>query len=82
MDIFPKDIVDQLDRYVIGQKHYPVNYNLKHITLYILLSFSLYALMTILPIENTPIRLIINTVIILSFIAIAYKLDVKKLIRR
>lgn len=68
--------------YVIGQKHYPVNYNLKHISLYILLSFGLYLLMSIIPIENTPIRLIINTIIILSFIAIAYKLDIKKLIRR
>ncbi len=68
--------------YLIGQKHYPVNYNLKHITLYILLSFCLYALMFFVPIENTPIRLIINTIIILSFIAIAYKLDIKKLIRR
>ncbi len=68
--------------YIIGQKHYPVNYNLKHITLYILLSFSLFALMSIIPIENTAIRLIINTIIILSFIAIAYKLDIKKLIRR
>lgn len=68
--------------YVIGQKHYPVNYNLKHITLYILLSFCLYALMSFVPIENTPTRLIINTIIILSFIAIAYKLDIRKLIHR
>ncbi len=66
--------------YLVGQRHYPVNYNIKHITIYLLSALVLYLIMHYLPIENTIIRLILNTIIIIFFILGAYKLDIKKLI--
>ena len=68
--------------YLMGQKHYPINYNLKHITIYLLSSIALYFLMANIRLENLALTLTINTIIIISFLAIAYKLDIKRLIRK
>ena len=68
--------------YLMGQKHYPINYNIKHITIYLVSSIALYFLMANIRLENLALTLTINTIIIISFLAIAYKLDIKRLIRK
>lgn len=68
--------------YLMGQKHYPINYNIKHITIYLVSSIALYFLMANIRLENLALSLTINTIIIISFLAIAYKLDIKRLIRK
>ncbi|MDD2192125.1 MAG: polysaccharide biosynthesis C-terminal domain-containing protein, partial [Bacteroidales bacterium] len=68
--------------YLMGQKHYPINYNIKHITVYLVSSIALYFLMANIRLDNLALSLTINTIIIISFLAIAYKLDIKKLIRK
>jgi O-antigen/teichoic acid export membrane protein len=68
--------------YLLGQKYYPINYNLKHIFIYIFSTLLLYLLMTILPIESTTIKLLVNTILIIIFVFIAYKLDIKQQIRK
>lgn len=68
--------------YLFGQKYYPIDYDLKHISIYILSALALYFLMTGLRTETIYLNLIINTLIIIGFIAIAYILDIRKLVRK
>jgi O-antigen/teichoic acid export membrane protein len=62
--------------YVIGQKHYPVNYDLKRILGYIILAGLLFLtsdfLISDLP---NPIKLSINSLILVGYLGIAFKLE-------
>jgi O-antigen/teichoic acid export membrane protein len=56
--------------YLLGQKHYHINYDLKKIGLFTGLALLLYFISTWINIENLPIKLSLNTAFVLFYIAI------------
>lgn len=55
--------------YIIGQKKYPIDYPLKDMFVYLILAAVLYALSVCLRIENTVVRLSVNTIMLIAFVA-------------
>ncbi len=70
------NFVMMLLSYFLGQKYYPINYNLKSIGIYFLLFAVLYIAGMYVPIENEVIRLIYRTVLLGIFIVYMVKKDV------
>lgn len=56
--------------YLLGQKFYPVNYDLWPIVKYFVVALLCFGLIYYLPIDNTLMNLIKNTLVFVSFIAI------------
>ena len=67
--------VAMLLSYFVGQKKYPIRYDLKAIGGYVLLAAVLYAAGTYLPIDNLWLRLLWRTVLLLAFLAWVVKHD-------
>ena len=64
----------------LGNKHYPVNYDLKRILGYLALSVLLYFTSTFINGNSAPINLIINNLLLIGFGLVVWKLEGKKLI--
>ena len=65
--------------WAIGQKFYPVKYPIKRFLLYIILALGLYFVMNAFQnLDNTALRLSINTLCVLIFLVVAFFLDIKK----
>lgn len=67
--------VSMLLSYFVGQKKYPINYDLKSIGGYVLLALVIYAVGEWMPLENTVLRLLFRTVLLAVFIAYIIKHD-------
>ena len=67
--------VAMLRSYFVGQKKYPINYDLKSIGGYVLLALVIYAVGEWMPLENTVLRLLFRTVLLALFIAYIIKHD-------
>lgn len=67
--------VAMLLSYFVGQKKYPINYDLKSIGGYVLLALVIYAVGEWMPLENTVLRLLFRTVLLAVFIAYIIKHD-------
>ena len=67
--------------YFIGNKHYPVNYDLKRILGYLGLSLTLYAIYVLFKSEMVVINLLIGNVLLLAFIAFIWKIEKKHFIK-
>lgn len=61
--------------YFVGQRKYPIRYDLKSIGLYILLAVALYVVGEQIPIQNVILRLAFRTVLLLIFIVYIVKKD-------
>lgn len=61
--------------YFVGQKKYPIHYDLKGIGGYVLLALLLYAVGEWMPLDNTVLRLLFRTLLLLVFIAYIIKHD-------
>jgi O-antigen/teichoic acid export membrane protein len=61
--------------YFWGNKHYPVNYDLKRIFGYLGLSLTLYFISLLIKTESTGISLFINNLMLVGFIFIVWKLE-------
>ncbi len=61
--------------YIVGQKYYPVKYDLKGIALYVLLTAALYAAMVLVDVGGTLATTIYRTALLLVFAAAIYVLD-------
>jgi len=68
--------------YLFGQKFYPVDYKVKRLVIYIFGAIGLFVIMANLPFSSVGLKMLINTILLLLFIAGAYKFDVKQLIKR
>ena len=69
--------------YFLGQKYNPINYPLKDIAIYTLAALALYLAMAYMPESVGSIgRIAINTVLILLFVALIWKKDMEKLIKK
>jgi len=64
-----------------GNKHYPVNYDLKRILGYVGLSLTLYVLSTFISIDSVTIKLITNNIFLIAFGALIWKLEKKSLLK-
>ena len=61
--------------YFIGQKKYKVDYQLKEIAVYAVMTIALFTLSRVVHIDNTVARLAFNTVLLLLFVAYILKKD-------
>ncbi len=59
--------------YFVGNKHYPINYDLKTILAYIAFALLLYFVFISLPINNTSINLVIGNLLLLVFLYVAWR---------
>ncbi len=64
--------------YFLGNKHYPVNYDLKRILGYLCLSVILYALSVFLKTHSSTINLIINNLLFVGFVIVIWKVEKKQ----
>ncbi|GHT45249.1 polysaccharide biosynthesis protein [Bacteroidia bacterium] len=61
--------------YFIGQKNYPIKYNLKTIGFYTTLAAALYAASYLVPLENRFLHLIFNTLLLCIYLVVLVKRD-------
>ena len=61
--------------YFIGQKRNAIDYDLKDIFKYVALFMALYGISTVLPIENSILKMACNTVLLIVFVAYFIKKD-------
>ena len=61
--------------YFVGQRKYPIRYDLRAIGLYVLLAAVLYGLAMYVPIDNLWLRLLWRTVLLLAFLAYIIRRD-------
>jgi O-antigen/teichoic acid export membrane protein len=61
--------------YFLGNKHYPVNYDLKRILGYLTLSITLYFLSRVIKTDFVLFNLLINNILVVAFIAVIWKLE-------
>jgi O-antigen/teichoic acid export membrane protein len=61
--------------YFMGNKHYPVNYDLKRILGYLALSVTLYALSIFIKTDSIAIKLVINNLFVIAFVAVVWKFE-------
>ena len=67
--------VAMLLSYFVGQRKYPIAYDLRSIAVYVLLAAALYALGQWVSIPNLPLRLAFRTLLLLLFVAYVVKKD-------
>ena len=67
--------VAMLLSYFVGQKKYPINYDLKAIGNYVVLALVLYIVSVYLPIQNIFLLLGVRTLLLLLFVAYIVKTD-------
>ena len=65
--------------YFWGNKHYPVNYDLKRILGYLVLSVTLYFISTFIKTESSIINLFLNNFMLMVFVFVVWKLERKNL---
>ncbi len=63
--------------YFWGNKHYPVNYDLKRILGYLGLSVTLYFISTFIKTESSLINLFLNNFMLLGFVAVIWRFEKK-----
>ena len=67
--------------YFMGNKHYPVNYDLKRILGYLGLSLTLFFISLYIKTGSPAINLILNNLMLIGFIAFAWKMEKKNLVK-
>ncbi len=66
--------------YILGQKHYPIKYNLRSILVFTFLAIGLYFIsLTYINLESIIIKVILNNLLFLFFAMAFYKLEFKNL---
>lgn len=66
--------------YILGQKHFPVKYNIRAIMVYVLLALGFYTLsFTYQSIDSASIKLVLNNLLVLLFAWLFYKLEFSNL---
>jgi O-antigen/teichoic acid export membrane protein len=66
--------------YMLGKRYYPISYNLRALTVYVMLALALYFLSFFFRnMENHTLRLLLNNLFIVVFVFIVYKLEINNL---
>ncbi len=61
--------------YILGQKYYPIKYNLRKFFFYLILTLALFFICKGLDIESLSVRLIVHNLCIAAFVWFAWKLE-------
>ena len=61
--------------YFLGNKHYPVNYDLKRILGYLGLSLTLYFISRLIKTETVTINLLLNNLLLVAFVGFVWKME-------
>jgi len=61
--------------YFLGQKYYPIKYNLKRIFIYLSAAFVLYFFSRILNLQYLPVKLLLHTVFLFAFLGLVYFIE-------
>ncbi|MDR1739075.1 MAG: oligosaccharide flippase family protein [Candidatus Symbiothrix sp.] len=72
---FAGNLVIMLLSYIVGQKVYPIKYDLKTLGLYTALAGALYAISCLTNIQNIALRLAWHTVLIVVYVVVVVKRD-------
>jgi thiol:disulfide interchange protein len=67
-----------LTSYFQGQKHFPINYDLKRIIGYIIFAITLYLLSNLFANYSVSLKLLLNTVLLFFFLGTVFKLEKKQ----
>jgi O-antigen/teichoic acid export membrane protein len=67
--------------YFLGNKHYPVNYDLKRILAYLGLSLALYFVSLLIKTDSTLVNLVMNNILLVGFVITAWLLEKNNLKR-
>lgn len=67
-----------LTSYFQGQKHFPINYDLKRIIGYIIFAITLYLLSNLFANYSVSLKLLLNTVLLFFFLGAVFKLEKKQ----
>ncbi len=66
--------------YVLGQKYFPIKYNLRAITVYLILALGFYFIsFTYSEMESTILKLVLNNLFVILFAFIVYKLEISNI---
>lgn len=66
--------------YFLGQKHFPIKYNVRAMAVYTFLTLGLYLLSLIYSgMENTALKVVLNNLLIGIFVWVIYKLEINNL---
>ena len=66
--------------YVLGQKYFPIKYNIRAMTVYTVLALGFYAIsLTYSGMENTILKVILNNLFVAFFVFILFKLEFNSL---
>jgi len=66
--------------YLLGKKHYPINYNLRAIGLFFIMALGFYFVsLTWTDIDNKWLKLLLNNVLVLLYLFLFYKLEFSNL---
>lgn len=68
--------------YFLGNKHYPVNYDLKRILGYLALSLTLYFIGSLIKFESSIIQLLLGNILLLAFVVFIWKMERKQLLQK
>jgi O-antigen/teichoic acid export membrane protein len=74
---FAGNLFMMLLSYFIGQKYYPVRYDLKTLFLYAGLAMALYCIAVFTPVEHLGLRLAFRTVLICIYLFVLFRRDLK-----
>ncbi len=61
--------------YFLGQKYYPVDYQIKNIILYISLAVLFYIVSIYIPIDNIYIKFSVNTILLFTYLGVIIKIN-------
>jgi O-antigen/teichoic acid export membrane protein len=61
--------------YLLGQKYYPIKYNLRKFFFYLVISLAIFFICKGIAIENQTLKLIVHNLLILGFVGIAWVLE-------
>lgn len=66
--------------YLLGQRHFPIRYNLRAMGVYLCISLAIYLVsLTYSGTESVTLRIVLNNLLILIFVWIVYKLEIGNL---
>jgi O-antigen/teichoic acid export membrane protein len=68
-------LLQMIASYVLGQKYYPIKYNLRKFALYLGLALVLFFVANMLSIDNTTLKFFINNGLIVIYIGVVYALE-------
>jgi O-antigen/teichoic acid export membrane protein len=68
--------------YILGNKHYPVNYDLKRIFGYLFISLSLYIMSTYINISSNTLNLISKNLLVIVFALLIWQMELKQLLKK